>query len=88
ALVRTVGGPAVSAVAVQREYWQRAAEHLRDHGPARPLDTQVVELWDRALTAVETGDWAPVAADIDWVIKHRLLARHAQRHGLDSCGNR
>lgn len=47
------------------------------------LAVRVIDLWQRTLTAVRTGDWDPVATEIDWAIKRRLFARYQQRLGLD-----
>ncbi|WP_168581507.1 Pup--protein ligase [Gephyromycinifex aptenodytis] len=76
-------GITMTPVQIQREYQQRAADYLAQHGPARPLDEQVLDLWDRTLSAVETGRWELVDTEIDWIIKHRLLTRYAQLHDLE-----
>lgn len=69
------------ALDIQREYHRRAADHVQRHGPARPLDDEVLDLWDRTLTAIEDDDLDAVAGEIDWVAKHRILSRYAERTG-------
>ena len=68
---------------VQRAYFELAAAHLAAEGPTRPLDAEVLDLWGRTLDGLEAGDMSGVADEIDWVLKHRLLTRFAERHGLD-----
>lgn len=68
---------------VQRAYFELAAAHLAAEGPTRPLDAEVLDLWDRTLTGLEAGDMSGVDTEIDWVVKHRLLTRFAERQGLE-----
>lgn len=42
---------------------------------------RVIDLWTRTLTALRTQDFDPVATELDWVIKHRLMTRYRDRHG-------
>lgn len=42
----------------------------------------IVELWGRVLDCFDTGDFAPVSSEIDWVIKKNLLDRMATRGNL------
>ncbi|MBD8020813.1 Pup--protein ligase [Brevibacterium gallinarum] len=44
---------------------------------------RVIDRWQRMLTAVDTGDFAPVAAEIDWVIKRRLFDRYIARGDIE-----
>lgn len=71
----------VSALNVQRAYHQLVADHLGAHGSAQPHDDVVFDLWTRTLDAVESGNLDPVATEIDWIIKKRLLDRYADRLG-------
>ena len=81
--VRLANGRQLSALDLQREYHAKATEYVSREGSTDPLHQRVLELWDRTLTAVETGDLALVGTEIDWVIKHRLLDDYATKHGLD-----
>ena len=42
----------------------------------------MLDLWERTLVAVETGDLDSVATEIDWVIKHKLIERYSAKHDL------
>ncbi len=44
---------------------------------------QVLDLWERALRAVEVDDLSLVEREIDWVIKYRLLQRYMSSHGME-----
>jgi proteasome accessory factor A len=41
-----------------------------------------LDLWERAITAVRTGDLDLVGREIDWVIKLQLIERYMDKHGL------
>ena len=75
-------GRSLSAVQLQREFFERAAALVARTGAATAHDEPVLELWDRVLTALEQQRPDDVAADVDWILKRRLLTRYAQRHGL------
>jgi len=42
----------------------------------------VLELWERALAAIGTGNLDPIAPEIDWVTKYQLIERYRARHDL------
>ena len=79
--VRLTAGREASALQVQREY-QAKAQAFVDRRGGDAVTKRVLDLWDRVLTAVETGDTDPVAAEVDWVVKRRLIDRYAAKHGL------
>ncbi|AIJ23627.1 Pup--protein ligase [Amycolatopsis methanolica] len=80
--VRLAGGREASALDIQREYYGRAVQHVQanDSGPTAQ---RVVELWGRALDAVEQQDFSKIDTEIDWAIKHRLVERYRAKHNLD-----
>ncbi len=80
--VRLAGGREASALDIQREYHARAVEYVSRNGPD-PLAERIVDLWGRTLDAVEYGDESKIDREIDWAIKHRLIAGYARRHSLD-----
>ena len=71
----------LSAVEIQREFLAAATAMVAREG-AKPHDAVVLELWGRALDAVERQDFALIDREIDWAIKHRLLTRYQARHDL------
>ncbi|SLM88988.1 Pup--protein ligase [Brachybacterium nesterenkovii] len=69
-------GRTLTALEIQRRF-RAQVERVADDA-----DAEVLETWDRALDAVETGDRSWAATHLDWAIKERLLTGAAQRHGL------
>ncbi len=80
--VRLAGGREASALEIQREYHARAADHVARRGSDRTTE-RVLELWGRALDAVERQDHTLIDREIDWAIKHRLVERYRSRANLD-----
>ena len=54
----------------------------RAEGRARTT-ARVVDLWERGLEALRTGDLSRVDREIDWAIKLRLIERYQDKHGLE-----
>jgi proteasome accessory factor A len=79
--IRLANGREVSALDIQYEYLNRA----KDFTDANGLDAitkRVLEMWERALGAIETGNLDKIAREIDWVTKYQLIQRYQARHGL------
>ncbi len=92
--VSLADGREVSALELQGHYLERAktfaqVEGLLDaaHEPGgvagQPSTTaRVLDLWERGLVAIASGDLSPVERELDWVIKRRLIDRYSERHDL------
>jgi proteasome accessory factor A len=82
--VRLTNGRDLSALEIQTEYYERAAAFVERRGLAEdPLIASVIELWERTLTAVRTGDLSLVSREVDWVAKYQLIERYRAKHDLD-----
>jgi proteasome accessory factor A len=68
---------------IQREYFERASAFAERRGLVHGDHARVLDLWERTLDAIEKDDLDAVSTEIDWVIKHRLIQRYQERHGLD-----
>ncbi len=79
--VKLANGREASALEIQREYFSRAQEFVNRRG-ADETSARVMDLWDRTLTAIETGDLTLVEREVDWVIKHQLIERYRTKHDL------
>jgi proteasome accessory factor A len=79
--VKLANGREASALEIQREYYNKAVDFIARRG-SDEIVKQVLDLWDRTLTAIETGDLALVEREIDWVIKHQLIERYRGKHDL------
>jgi proteasome accessory factor A len=79
--VKLANGREASSLEVQREYYAKASDFIARRG-SDPVAERVLDLWDRTLTAVETGDLDLVAREIDWVTKYQMIERYREKHGL------
>src|SRR5437763_4242258 len=79
--VRLASGREVSALDIQREYLAKAQDFAGRRG-ADLTTKRVLELWERALAAVETQNLDLVSREIDWVTKLQLIERYRAKHGL------
>ncbi|WP_394620779.1 Pup--protein ligase [Lentzea sp. JNUCC 0626] len=80
--VRLAGGKEASALDIQREYFEKAVEHVAKRSPD-PMAQRVLELWGRTLDAVESQDLSKIDREIDWAIKNRLMNRYMAKHNMD-----
>lgn len=80
--VDLVDGRSLTAVQLQREILSRTQRALKD-AEISELYVYLLDLWERALNAVESGDWEPIDREIDYAIKKRLLTAYQERTGAD-----
>jgi proteasome accessory factor A len=80
-LVRLADGREMSALEIQYEYLARARDFTSRNG-LNAVDERVLELWERALEAIETANLDKIAREIDWVTKYQLIERYRARHDL------
>ncbi|WP_028278718.1 Pup--protein ligase [Arthrobacter sp. H5] len=81
--LKLANGRRISAAQIQREYLARAKKFIDAEGAHTPHIERILDLWDRTLTAVESGDHSTVDREIDWAIKKKLLDRYLLKNGLD-----
>lgn len=82
ATVRLANGRTITGLELQREYLAKAVAHLGPPAGRDPVMARVVDLWERTLDAVESGDTSGIDTEIDWAIKQKLLTAYAERHDL------
>ncbi len=80
-LVKLANGREASALDIQQEYFVKARDFVQRRGGDATTE-RVLELWERTLKAVDTGDLALVDREIDWVIKHQMVERYRAKHDL------
>ncbi|MEO7130991.1 MAG: Pup--protein ligase [Dermatophilaceae bacterium] len=83
ATVRLANGRELSAVDMQREYFEKVSEFIDREGDTSEETKRILELWGRTLDSVASGNLDAIDTEIDWVIKHRLIERYRAKHGLD-----
>ena len=79
--VRLASGRQMSALQIQYEYLARARDFTDSNG-LDPVTERVLEMWQRVLGAIETGNLDVIAREIDWVTKYQLIERYRARHDL------
>jgi len=80
--VRLVNGREASALEIQTEYLARARDFVDRRGLGSPSIERMLDLWERGLKAVESGDLTLVEREIDWVTKFTMIDRYRDRHEL------
>jgi proteasome accessory factor A len=81
--VKLSTGRELSALDIQWEYYEKAADFADRRGLATDVTiSRVLELWGRALKAIEGGNLSLIDREIDWAIKLRLLERYMVKHDL------
>ncbi len=79
--VKLANGREASALDIQAEYLAKATDFIARRG-ADPTTARVLELWERTIRAISTGDHDLVAREIDWVAKYQLIERYRAKHDL------
>jgi proteasome accessory factor A len=79
--LRLANGREMSALEIQYEYLTRARDFTSTHG-LDAVSERVLEMWERTLDAIETGNLDKIAREIDWVTKYQLIERYRARHDL------
>jgi len=79
--IRLAIGREMSALEIQYEYLARAREFTSRNG-LDPISERVLEMWERALGAIEAGNLDLIAREIDWVTKYQLIERYRAKHDL------
>jgi proteasome accessory factor A len=78
--IKLANGRELSALDIQWEYLDRAMRFARS--PGFPPEVQrAIDRWEHLLTGLEK-DPMTLDREVDWVIKHRLLERYADRRGI------
>jgi len=80
-LVRLANGREMSALEIQYEFLSRAKD-FTDSSGLDAISKRVLELWERVLGAIETGNLDQIAREIDWVTKYQLIERYRAKHDL------
>lgn len=76
-------GRHLTAAQIQRVYLDAVRGAAADQWHAAALD-----LWERALVAVETGEHALVDTELDWAAKAKLIRSYELRQGATAAGVR
>ncbi len=80
--VRLANGREASALEIQEEYLSKARDFAARRGLDEGVVKQVLDLWERALSAIDSGDLTPVEREIDWIIKYKLIEAYRGKNNL------
>jgi proteasome accessory factor A len=79
--VRLADGRQISALDIQREYLAKASDFTGSRG-TDTVSRRVLQIWERALDAIDAQNLDAIAREIDWVIKYQLIERYRAAHDL------
>ncbi|MEV4357592.1 Pup--protein ligase [Nonomuraea sp. NPDC049625] len=79
--IRLANGREASSLEIQQEYLGKAKDFVDQRG-GDVIARRVLELWERTLRAVETGNLDLVSREIDWVTKYQLIERYRKKYDL------
>lgn len=82
ARVRVRGGHEMTAVEIQAVILEKAQSFIAQRGAHHEHVGRILELWERTLEAVRTGEHGLIDQDIDWAIKKRLVDEIAARNDI------
>ncbi len=81
-LVTLANGARMSAVDIQEEFLARALTFVDQNVARTPVIDHVLDLWERGLRAVRTGDHSLVDTELDWAIKESVIERYRSAHRM------
>ncbi|MCQ2000774.1 Pup--protein ligase [Arthrobacter zhaoxinii] len=81
--LKLANGSTMTPLDLQRIYLQRAMDFVAANGEHNRHVGRVLNLWQRTLDAIESGDHSGIDTEIDWAIKKKLVDRVSERHGLE-----
>ncbi|UWX95778.1 Pup--protein ligase [Arthrobacter zhaoxinii] len=81
--LKLANGSTMTPLDLQRIYLQRAMDFVAANGEHNRHVGRVLNLWQRTLDAIESGDHAGIDTEVDWAIKKKLVDRVSERHGLE-----
>ena len=78
--VKLAGGREMSALEIQREYFERVSQFI-EHRGSDPDTDHVLAEWDRVLSTL-ADDPLKLSRECDWVAKYHLIEDYRRRHDL------
>ena len=79
AAFETTDGQRYTALSLQRHYLDAARQYITQYGTHHYRVDYALDLWQRTLDAIETGDYSSIDTEIDWAIKKKLLDAYIAR---------
>lgn len=77
-------GSTMTALEMQWAYSEMVKEYVSTGDMTMSKEHQIaLELWERTLTAIESGNHDLIAGDIDWAIKKKLIDSYQAKNSLE-----
>lgn len=76
-------GRTMTALEIQEFYFQIAQDFVAQQGAHHEHLEQVMDLWERTLSAIRTQNFSDIDTEIDWAIKHKFCSAYAAKNNLD-----
>ena len=77
-------GSTMTALEMQWAYLEMVKEYVSTGDMTMSKEHQIaLELWERTLTAIESGNHDLIASDIDWAIKKKLIDSYQAKNSLE-----
>ena len=86
--LKLANGTTMTALELQRVYLGRVQDFVAANGAHTRHVERVLDLWERTLDAIESGDTSAIDTEIDWAIKKKLIDRYAERNSLEMASPR
>ena len=83
AMLTLSDGRSITSLDLAKEYFQIVKNFIEiNNHDLSPLHIYGLELWERALTAIESANHSLIDTEIDWAIKEKIINLYAQKHGF------
>lgn len=82
-VVRLASGRTMTALEIQRFFLNAVTAFVEKNGAHHDHVSRVLEIWGRALDAIETQNFSLIDRDIDWAIKKRLIDSYIAKNGVE-----
>lgn len=79
--IRLANGREASALDIQKEYLHKAMDFVDRRG-GDEITKRAMDLWERTVRAIDTGDLDLVSREVDWVTKYQMIERYRKKHDL------
>lgn len=87
ALVELTDGSTATAWEIQTRFFEAACQFAQDNPLENDpeLTQRILDLWQRTLNSIESGNYSSISSEIDWAMKHQLVDQYCYKHniGLD-----
>lgn len=81
--IRLASGEEVTGLDLQEFFLDKARRFIDKNGAHHEYIPHILDMWEKVLQAISSGDFGAIDKDIDWAIKYKLMRAYQEKHGLD-----